>query len=888
MAKGRIAVGIILALFIVFSVLIGIYGDLFWFISLGLEGVYLKILLTSVGLGFAFALTFLVFSFLNYYVARRISTEKHKHPKSGKPAILLILFFALIIGSLFSEWQTVLMFLEQTPFGTADPVFGMDIGFYVFSLPFYQLLFGFMLATVLLSIVTTLFAYLYSSASIKKGVSFIFEEESERPAFPAFSLGWDSLKKKAISHLSVLVGLLFLLIAGGFLLARYSILFSKSGVVFGAGYADVAVDLPLFTLLAVVSALVGLLFFANAKLGGWKLPMKGIAALVLIAALGFLVSGVVQALVVAPNEFNLEKPYIERNIQATLQAYKLDRVQEKAFPLSYNLTKEDIERNSGTINNIRIWDWRPLQQTFNQMQLFRTYYEFNDVDIDRYMVDGEYKQVMVSAREMNTEGLQAKAQTWVNKVLVYTHGYGTVMIPVDRASEGLPEFFIKDIPPQSDYGFVVGRPEIYFGEGSLPYVIVGSTTEELDYPSGDQNIFTTYSGTAGVMLSDTFRKLVYAFKFRSPEIFLSGSITPESRVLLNRRINERVGKIAPFLRYDRDPYIVLADGKLYWIVDAYTITGMYPYSESIPVYWQEINYVRNSVKVVVDAYNGDVRFYVMEKEPIIETYRKIFPELFLDFSEMPEGLKAHIRYPEDLFTIQSAIYSTYHMKDPQVFYNREDVWVTPDEMYRGGRRPMTPYYVIMKLPGEEKEEFIMIIPFTPKDKQNMIAWMAAKSDMPDYGELVVFQFSKQMLAFGPMQIEARIDQNTEISQKLTLWGQSGSSVIRGNTLVIPIEDSIIYIEPLYLEAQEKGTLPELKRVILAYGNKLTMKESLKEAIEDVFGEVTAPVSPKKPSEKIPEEILTEIASLYNKAQTALKEGDLAKYAEYMDSIGELL
>ncbi|MFH1294959.1 MAG: UPF0182 family protein, partial [Candidatus Aenigmatarchaeota archaeon] len=475
-------------------------------------------------------------------------------------------------------------------------------------------------------------------------------------------------------------------------------------------------------------------------------------------------------------------------------------------------------------------------------------------------------------------------QTWVNKALVYTHGYGTVMIPVDRASNGLPEFFIKDIPPQSVAGLPVERPEIYFGEKSSEYALVNTDTKEFDYPSGDQNIFSTYQGNAGVNL-DPFNKLVYAVKFKSFEIFLSNSLTSDSRILLNRNIIERASKIAPFLYFDQDPYIVLDGGRLYWLMDAYTLTDAYPYSEMYATRNGGFNYMRNSVKVVVDAYNGDVTYYVMEDEPIISTYRKIFPEIFKDFNDMPDGLKAHIRYPEDMFTVQASIYSTYHMKDPQVFYNREDVWVTPDEIYRDGRRPMLPYYIIMKLPGEEKEEFVMIMPFTPKGKENMIAWVAAKSDVPNYGEMVVYSFSKQTLAYGPMQIEARIDQDTDISQSLTLWDQSGSSVIRGNTLVIPIKNSIMYIEPLYLEANEKGTLPELKRIIVAYGDRLTMKETLNEAIEEIFGTTVAePGAPAKTSEQT----LAELETIYRKAQDALRQGDLTRYAEYMDEVGRLL
>ncbi|MFQ5648119.1 MAG: UPF0182 family protein, partial [Candidatus Aenigmatarchaeota archaeon] len=598
-----------------------------------------------------------------------------------------------------------------------------------------------------------------------------------------------------------------------------------------------------------------------------------------------------QALIVGPDEFNMERPYLERNIQATLSAYGLGDVQEEVFPVSYTLSAEDIAANGATVGNIRLWDWRPLKQTYDQLQLFRTYYGFNDVDMDRYELDGMYKQVLVSAREMETGNLPRQAQTWVNRHLVYTHGYGVVMNPVDKVSEeGLPEFYLKDIPPASDY-LELEQLRIYFGESTDDYAIVKTSTDEFDYPSGDENIYTTYGGTGGVPLSDFIKRLVYAVKFGSIELLVSGSLTPESRLLMNRNINGRAPAIAPFLTYDYDPYIVVSDGRLFWIMDAYTTTNMYPYSEPLTAGGFSLNYVRNSVKVVVDAYNGDVSYYVVEPaDPIIQTYQKMFPGLFLEFEQMPEDLKKHVRYPEGIFNIQAQVYSTYHMKDPMVFYNKEDVWVTPHEIYRGGRERMQPYYIIMRLPGEEKEEFIMMIPFTPKGKENMIGWMAARSDVPNYGKTLVYQFSKQELTYGPMQIEARIDQDTDISQLITLWSQAGSNVVRGNTLVIPIEGSILYVEPLYLEATEGGTLPQLQRVIVAYGDRLTMQETLSEALDVIFGAAPAPAEPSVPS-ALPEsdqEKLDRIAELYDKAQEALNQGDLGLYQQYFKQIGELV
>jgi hypothetical protein len=599
----------------------------------------------------------------------------------------------------------------------------------------------------------------------------------------------------------------------------------------------------------------------------------------------------VQALIVQPDEFNLEREYLANNIQFTLAAYDLDGAREDIFPVHYTLTADDIRENAATVENIRLWDWRPLKSTYEQLQLFRTYYQFNDVDVDRYRIGSQYKEVLVSARELNLRSLPPQAQTWVNQHLVYTHGYGAVMNPVDQVTEeGLPVFFLQDIPPVAS-GITLTEPRIYYGELTDTYVIIETETEEFDYPSGEQNVYGIYQGQGGVPLTDRLSNLVYALRFGSVELLVSGSLTEESRILLHRTIQDRVRTIAPFLQYDSDPYMVIEDGRIYWIQDAYTVSRQYPYSEPVYAYQANgewLNYIRNSVKVVIDAYHGDVRFYVVDtSDPLITTYRKIFPELFFEFSEMPASLQPHLRYPQGLFEVQAHLYGTYHMKDPRVFYNREDVWVTPDEIYAASRQPMVPYYVIMQLPGETSEEFILMLPFTPRNKENMIGWMAARCDAPNYGQLVVYQFSKQELTYGPMQVEARIDQDTQISQQITLWSQAGSEVVRGNTLVIPIEDSILYVEPLYLEATERGTLPQLQRVIVAYGDRLTMQKTLSEALAVIFGDGAEP----PPGDGIPPptgdlaQRLARIAELYGLAQQALADGDLGLYQRYVDEIG---
>ncbi len=773
-------------------------------------------------------------------------------------------------------------------------MFGLDIGFYIFSLPSYSLATSFAIGLLVFSILLSALSYLLK----EDWISF---SESGQIFVNAGETGpdWSGLLKKFLPQLNLLLFLLFAAIAAKLWLVRYDLLFNRSGAVFGAGYTDVHVTLPVLTLLTAVALVIGIGFLVNERLKSLSVIKCGIAAFIAIAAVGLLASFAVQGLIVQPNELNLEKQYLENNIEYTLEAYGLSDAEETPFNVSYDLTAQDIEDNRLTAENIRLWDWRPLKSTYEQLQLFRTYYAFNDVDVDRYEINGSYKEVLISAREMDTGSLSSTAQTWVNTHLVYTHGYGVVMTPVDEViSEGLPEFYIKDIPPSSEY-IELDQPRIYFGEMTNQYIITDTDTEELDYPSGEANVYTSYSGDTGVKLSGIINRLIYGIKFGSLELVVSGSINDESRILMHRNIVDRASAIAPFLSYDNDPYVVVADGKLYWIIDAYTSSDMYPYSEPVGASFingYKTSYLRNSVKTVVDAYTGEVTYYVIDQDdPVIGTYRKIFPELFRDFSDMPEELKDHIRYAQGLFEIQADRYATYHMKDPVVFYNREDEWVIPDEVYREDREQMQPYYVIMKLPKEDSEEFILMLPFTPIGKENMIGWMAGRSDTPDYGDHIVYQFSKQELTYGPMQIEARIDQDTEISQAITLWSQSGSSVLRGNTLVIPIENSILYVEPLYLQATERGTLPQLKRVIVAYDDHLTMQNTLEEALGVIFGGAVAQEAADAAESggagtvvTADSELLQKIAALYYKAQDALANGDLREYHYYIEEIGKIV
>jgi uncharacterized membrane protein (UPF0182 family) len=626
-----------------------------------------------------------------------------------------------------------------------------------------------------------------------------------------------------------------------------------------------------------------------------RLLTYGIVIWVVISIIaGSVVPSLMQRFQVQPNEFALEKPYIEYNIQATREAFALNRIEEQSFPAEEMPTILDIEENEVTINNIRLWDHRTLIDTYNQIQAIRLYYDFHDVDVDRYHMDGTYQQVMLSARELSAEKLAGEAQTWVNRRLQFTHGYGVALSPVNEISpEGLPILTIKDIPPVGDIPIDV--PQIYFGEKTNDYVIVNTNTQEFDYPMGDSNIYGQWQGEGGVNIGSLLRRAIYAWQFSDFNILISAEMTAESRILYYRNIRERVNHLAPFLQLDGDPYMVIMEGRLFWVQDAYTTTTNYPYSEPFE---GNVNYIRNSVKAVIDAYEGDVTFYISDPDDaLIQTYQAIFPELFVPAEQMPEELRQHIRYPEGMFTIQARVYQNYHMQDAQVFYNKEDLWTFPKEIYSGAEQIMLPYYIIMHLPEEEKEEFLLILPFTPVNKNNTVGWLAARCDGENYGKLLAYIFPKDKLVYGPSQIENRIQQDTVITEQLALWGRGGSRVIRGNLLMIPLGASNLFVEPVFLQA-EAGGLPELKRVIVVAGDQIAMEPTLGESLTAIFGTEAFPTEPgEKPVEPgEPGEIITaDIASLisqaqqhYDRAQQYLKEGDWTGYGRELEALETIL
>ena len=698
------------------------------------------------------------------------------------------------------------------------------------------------------------------------------------------------IDKTAKNHLSAFGALIFLLLAVGHVLSRFETLTSPHNLGAGAYFTDVNAVLPVLLLLALLALVVAAAFMRNIFAPGKKWFIFSIGAYFVVWIFGAIAyPTILQRLVVAPNELNKEDPFIKHNIAFTRAAFGLDKIEKRDLTGETVLGLDDIRKNDATIKSVRLWDRQPLLDTFGQVQEIRTYYDFASVDNDRYTIDGQYRQIMLSPRELNSENLPSRS--FINERLAFTHGFGLAAGPVNQVTaEGLPVLFIKDIPPASTVkGLEVKKPEIYFGELSSDYVFVKTKAAEFNYPKGEENVFQTYEGKAGVKVDSVFKKAAFALRFGSLRVLLSNDITTESRALFYRNIKERVKKIVPFLQLDSDPYVVATkEGRLVWIYDAYTTSDKYPYSQKI----DGINYIRNSVKVTIDAYDGTTKLYVSDaKDPLIQTYQKIFPGVFLPLSEMPADLKEHIRYPEDIFAYQSTLYSIYHMDQPQIFYNKEDQWVIPlsEGSRENGEEETMMRHMIMKLPGQEKEEFILMLPFTPRGKDNLISWLVARNDGENYGKLVVYRFPKQKLIYGPKQINSRISQDAEISRQISLWDQAGSQVIRGALLVIPIEEALLYVQPLYLRS-EGGKIPELKRVIVAYENKIAMEETLEAGLARIFGSSAVGVERQKTERQEPAEtdLEKQAQAAYEAALKAQKEGNWATYGEELRKLGEIL
>ncbi|MBU1016931.1 MAG: UPF0182 family protein [Patescibacteria group bacterium] len=913
-------ISIVVVFFIFFSSIIALVTDWWWFSEVGFTEVFTKSLLAKVSLGLTVGVFAAVFLLINFLIAVRskipwlatipealigqpLSLNDRIVKKLGIVICLVTAFFIGLVAA--SSWQDVLKFLATTPFGQADPLFSKDVAFYVFSLPVYSLALGLVRSLIVLSLILSGTIYILRGSLNLSALlgKFNLNSLSEKLGGPPVKLiKHKSTDRKARLHIGILLSLFLVTVAVGTYFSLYNLLTTQSGPVFGAAFTDTNVMIPIVKVSVFaygLAAFLALFYGVSGKIS----PLVGAISLTVFVGLASgIIPSVFQKLIVAPNELVKETPFIKHNIEATRKAYGLDRIEEREIAADKPITASDIAANNLTIKNIRLWDRSPLLSTFSQIQEIRTYYEFANVDNDRYVIDGEVRQIMLSPRELASDSLPNKA--WINERLTFTHGYGVAGGPVNQVTpEGLPVLFVKDLPPKSEVKELqVNKPEIYFGELVNDYVIVRTKSKEFDYPKGEENVYTTYAGQGGVELNSPLRRLFYAFRFGSLKMLLSGDITSESRILYNRNVKERVVNIAPFLTYDRDPYLVITEGKLYWIIDAYTSTDRYPYSQPLPLNGSKVNYIRNSVKAVVDAYDGTVSFYQADPDdPIIKTYAKIFPKTFRPLSDMPKNLLPHLRYPEDIFTLQTAVYTTYHMDDPQIFYNKEDLWEIPaiaqeGEQQSDGKVPaMTPRHMIMKLPGEKTEEYILMLPFTPRAKDNLSAWMVARNDGEQYGKLVVYRFPKDKLVFGPKQVISRINQDAEISQQISLWDQRGSQVIQGSLLAIPIEESLLYVRPLYLKA-DTGKIPELKRVIVAYENKIAMEETLEAGLARLFGtgigQQAKPAGETAPSKAATdtskENPLKQAAETYEAAIRAQKEGDWGRYGEEIKKLGEIL
>lgn len=909
--------GIAIAFLIFFGSLVSLVTDWWWYQEVGFTEIFIKSLIAKIIVGAVAGLLAVTFLLTNFLISLRskipwmvsipealIGTSQSLTLNNrivGKLGTIVIIIVAIFIGLVASSsWHDVLKFLSMVSFGQVDPIFSQDVSFYVFSLPVYSLGLGLIKIVILLSLISCILIYILQG---KLNLSSLFpkldlskltgmpknQTSDHRPSGRASpSAG------KARVHIGILLFLFLGTLAINTHFSLYNLLTSQTGTVFGAAFTDANVSIPILRISVFAYILAAILAFFYGISGKLSPLLGAISLTVIISFASTIIPSVFQKLIVAPNELVKETPFIKHNITATRKAYGLDTVEIRKISADKPITAKDIAVNNITIKNVRLWDRDPLLSTFSQIQEIRTYYEFASVDNDRYRINDEIRQIMLSARELASDSLPNK--NWINERLTFTHGFGVAAGPVNQVTpEGLPVLFVKDLPPKSEVGELsIERPEIYYGEILNDYVLVKTKSKEFDYPKGEENVYATYKGLGGVEINSLIRRLFYSIKFTSLKLFLSSDITNQSRIQYFRNIQERVGKIAPFLTFDQDPYLVIADGKLYWIMDSYTSTNQYPYSQPLLLNGGQVNYIRNSVKAVVDAYNGKVSFYLSDpNDPIIKTYAKIFPKSFRPLSDMPKSLISHLRYPQDIFTLQTAIYTTYHMDDPQIFYNKEDQWEIPTI----AEVTMTPRHMIMKLPKEKIEEFILMLPFTPKAKDNLSSWMVARNDYKEYGKLVVYHFPKDKLVFGPKQVIGRINQDAEIARQISLWDQRGSQVIQGPLLVIPIEESLIYVRPLYLKA-EAGKIPELKRVIVAYQNKIAMEETLEEGLSKIFGTTEEHAATTQTVKETPiaevqidatnEQLAKQATETYEAAIRAQREGDWGRYGEEIKKLGEIL
>ncbi|MBN1360457.1 MAG: UPF0182 family protein [Sedimentisphaerales bacterium] len=877
----------------------GFWGEALWFGAIGYgrrfwTAIVAKVALTLIGVAVAVSLVHL----LTWGIGK-----DRKALRLGSKAV------AAYIGGQWgiASWDTVLLYLNRVTTDVRDPILGRDTGFYLFVLPLYDAIYSLLLLVTFLALIVWAIALFLrvgrEGIRVRSGGTF------------------DDMRGTATWSFYACVAFLSIVLAWGKYLDRFHLLYSTLGVVAGPGWTDVHVRSPAYTVLIVLLLLVAVFlvvpplrrlagrFPSRIGLGMAIAPLSPLitaGAVVVIAwfVLLLLAPGLLQWLRVQPNEITVERPYIEHNIEFTRRAFKLHSIEEREYPVAEQFSRQTVQNNQGTFENVRLWDWRALDSVYQQFQEIRLYYEFRDVDVDRYTVDNDYREVMVSAREMDLGNLPAQSQTFVNRRFKYTHGHGVTLTTVSEFTpEGLPNLLVKDIPPKARYpGLEVTRPEIYYGELTDTHVIVDTKEQEFDYPSGEQNVYTRYEGKGGVRLHNLWRKFLFGWKFDGTRLFLSSYPTQDSQILFHRRIQDRVQLLAPFLQFDNDPYIVLVQGRLYWIVDAYTTSRDYPYSEpfssGIAAQYNPrrslfvgrrrlrgINYIRNSVKAVVDAYQGSVDFYVFEpNDPLIRTWQKVFPDLFKDGSEMPEALRRHIRYPSDMLLAQGLVYAKYHMTDPTVFYNQEDLWIRATEKYYGNVQPVEPYYIMWEPPDTNDLEFVLMLPFTPKNRQVLIGWIAGMCDPDNYGRVLAYKFPKEKRVLGTQQMETKIDQDSYLSGQLSLWDQRDSRVIRGNVLVIPVEETLVYVEPIYLQA-ETAAYPELRLVAVMHNDNLSYAPTFEEALDGLFGEAAARAPlPARQAEASFEQLVRQANQAFENYLTALGEKNFSQAASELEAL----
>ena len=883
-----VLVAIALVILFVATPLITFYTELQWFQALGLRNVYTTRLGLQFSLFFGSLLVAFVFATANVAVALQLRAasalrtigirRRILRTRAGVIGLAVSALVALAVSlGAGAQWQQLALYLNGTTTGVQEPVFGQDVAFYLFVLPFWHSILNWLLGLTFLT--TLLVAALYAW----RGTDFELR-----------------LPDRGVAHVSVLLALVALVLGAGSFIGRYDLLYAHNGYVWGAGFTDINARIPIAYISTALAVVLALALVANAVVRRLWLPVVALAVWIVFGILGGLYGVAIQRFAVAPNEYNQEKQYIARELDMTRKAFGLDNVRTSDYPGSTRLTAQDVANDRTTIDNLRLWDYQQLQEIYPQIQAIRTYYDFSDIDLDRYVIDGRYLQLEISARELRTDRLPSQAGGFVNQKLTYTHGYGVSASPVNTVvGDGLPDLVAKNIPPQGQ--LAVTQPDIYFGETTSPFVLAPTAQKEFDYP-GSPDVYTHYTGTHSPKL-DGVNRWLWAARTGDLNLLITSQVQPSTEILYHRNIVDRVRNIAPFLDYDRDPYIVVVDGRLYWIVDAYTSATTYPYSqtESASNFLSgstlgDVNYIRNSVKVVIDPYEGTTTFYVADpNDALIKAYRKTFPSLFTPISEMPAGLRSHIRYPEDIFSIQSAVFTAYHIRDTQVFYNREDVWATPAEQ-RGPTASATtlqPYYVMMRLRDTGTVEYLLILPFTPNNRPNMIAWLAARNDAPNYGQLVLYSLPHTVNIYGPQQVASLIQANSQISSQFSLWNQGGSQVQQGNLLVVPVGGSFLYFEPVYLRATSSSTsFPQFRKVILADSEKVVWDDTLQGALSQLVGTGVAPTPPAGGPPAAAGSCLQQLSQQanqhYQAAQDRLKAGDLAGYANEMNQVGQLL